>query len=236
MMAIFPNVVSLCSARGKEEVDERAWNTKTIRSFIRRKNCYKSLTTSVDVCKSAHVIIFFADVYSKLKEAYGSIFGGASFVQVILTEQKPRYTNQNDTFLHFLLIVQVQKVSWFKFRNQQWSFSFEPSSFSSLAVLRCFSQQSNVTSYSSLVGCINVNVPDQQSQQSKEKHTTIKHVHYPWLLTAVKGCIYNLLHCCETRKLTLFFRETLTTKFSWEIRWIRAQYFWGVNDLFVSIH
>ena len=66
-----------------------------------------------------HVIIFFADVYSKLKEAYGSIFGGANFVQVIPTEQKPRDTNQNDTFLHFLLIVQVQKVSWFKFRNQQ---------------------------------------------------------------------------------------------------------------------
>ena len=55
----------------------------------------------------------------KTERAYGSIFGGASFVQLIPSEQKPRYTNQNDTFLHFLLIVQIQKVSWFKFRNQQ---------------------------------------------------------------------------------------------------------------------
>ena len=55
----------------------------------------------------------------KTERSLWKIFGGANFVQVISTEQKPRDTNQNDTFLHFLLIVQVQKVSWFKFRNQQ---------------------------------------------------------------------------------------------------------------------
>ena len=33
-----------------------------------------------------------------------------------------------------------------------------------------------------------------------------------FLLSVVKGCIYNLLHCCETRKLTFFFPGNINYK------------------------